>query len=230
MPFRHRVRRTSFSGLPLGRAARSSRITRVLPALGLLLALAILAVSLYLRSLSSSMAISDARDAVTLAINACVNRMIQENQYGSDYFVKLEKDAEGNITAITTDTMHINELSSQLLSEIARAADSEKLDIRIPLGSLLGSNLLMGRGPEVPVEVLMLTSSFVRFENELIPAGINQSRHVVTLKADVDIDILIPWATISTTVEVDVLIAETVIVGRVPETYVTVTEGKHGSK
>ena len=51
------------------------------------------------------------------------------------------RDAAGNITAITTDTMHINELSSQLLSEIARAADSEKLDIRIPLGSLLGSNL-----------------------------------------------------------------------------------------
>ena len=52
----------------------------------------------------------------------------------------------------------------------------------------------------------------------------------VTLKADVDIDILIPWATISTTVEVDVLIAETVIVGRVPETYVSLMEGQHGSK
>ena len=230
MPFRQSIRFGAFRGLPLRRSAQERRKRRVLPLLGLLLILAVLAVSLYLRSLSSSMAISDARDAVALAINGCVSRIIQENNYGSDYFVKLEKDAEGNITAITTDTMHINELSSQLLSEIARAADNETLNIRIPLGSLLGSNLLMGRGPEIPVEIQMLTSSFVQFENELIPAGINQSRHVVTLKADVDVDILIPWATITTTVETDVLIAETVIVGRVPETYVTVTEGHNGSK
>ena len=230
MPFRHSVRFGAFRGLPLRRAAHGGRKGRLLIALGLLTLLAILAFSLYLRSLSSSMAISDAKDAVALAINGCVSRIIQENNYGSNYFVKLEKDAEGNITAITTDTMHINELSSQLLSEIAKAADSETLNIRIPLGSLLGSNLLMGRGPEIPVEIIMLTSSFVQFENELIPAGINQSRHVVTLKADVDVDILIPWATITNTVETDVLIAETVIVGRVPETYVTVTEGHNGSK
>ncbi len=230
MPFRHSVRFGAFRGLPLRRAAHGGRKGRLLIALGLLILLTMLAFSLYLRSLSSSMAISDAKDAVALAINGCVSRIIQENNYGSDYFVKLEKDAEGNITAITTDTMHINELSSQLLSEIAKAADSETLNIRIPLGSLLGSNLLMGRGPEIPVEIIMLTSSFVQFENELIPAGINQSRHVVTLKADVDVDILIPWATITTTVETDVLIAETVIVGRVPETYVTVTEGQNGSK
>ncbi len=230
MPFRQSIRFGAFRGLPLRRSAQERRKRRFLPLLGLLLILAVLAVSLYLRSLSSSMAISDARDAVALAINGCVSRIIQENNYGSDYFVKLEKDAEGNITAITTDTMHINELSSQLLSEIARAADNETLNIRIPLGSLLGSNLLMGRGPEIPVEIQMLTSSFVQFENELIPAGINQSRHVVTLKADADVDILIPWATITNTVEADVLIAETVIVGRVPETYVTVTEGHNGSK
>ena len=230
MPFRHRTHRGAFGGLPRRRAAGERHSVRYLSALILLLLLALLAISLYLRSLSSSMAISDARDAVTLAINGCVNRIMQENRYGPDYFVKLEKDAEGNITAITTDTVHINELASQLLSEIVKAADSETLNIRIPLGSLFGSNLLMGRGPEIPVEILMLTSSFVRFENELIPAGINQSRHVVTLKADVDVDILIPWGTISTTVESDVLIAETVIVGRVPETYVSLTEEQNGSK
>ena len=230
MPFRHKIRRRAFGGLPRRSSAQERGRLRFLPAIILLALLILLAVSLYLRSLSSSMAISDARDAVTLAINACVNRIIQENEYGPDYFVQLEKDAEGNITAITTDTMHINALASQLLSEIVKAADSETLNIRIPLGSLFGSNLLMGRGPEIPVEVLMLTSSFVRFENELIPAGINQSRHVVTLKADVDVDIVIPWATINTTVESDVLIAETVIVGRVPETYVSLTEEQHGSK
>ena len=196
---------------------RRFRMILILPLFMILIGIAL---GLYLRSLTRDIAISDARDAVTLAVNGCVSRMMRENDYGYDYFVTLEKDAQGNITAITTNTAHINALSSQIMQEIARAADSEALDIRIPVGSLLGSNLLMGRGPEIPVQVKMLTSSFVRFENELISTGINQSRHVVTLIADVDVDIMIPLATVSTTVETDILIAETVIVGRVPETYV----------
>ena len=229
MPIRRRIRRSVYSGLKLDRVPRQHR-TRLILGLCLVAALAILACSIYLRILCRSMAISDARDAVTLAINGCVNSILRENDYGSDYFVSLEKDAEGNITAITADTAHINALSSQLLSEMAKAADSETLRLSIPLGNLLGSDLLMGRGPQIPVEVLMLTSSFVRFENDLISTGINQSRHVITLKADVDIDILMPWETITTTVETDVLIAETVIIGRVPETYVHVTEDYHGSQ
>ena len=196
---------------------RRFRMILILPLFMILIGIAL---GLYLRSLTRDIAISDARDAVTLAVYGCVSRMMRENDYGYDYFVTLEKDAQGNITAITTNTAHINALSSQIMQEIARAADSEALDIRIPVGSLLGSNLLMGRGPEIPVQVKMLTSSFVRFENELISTGINQSRHVVTLIADVDVDIMIPLATVSTTVETDILIAETVIVGRVPETYV----------
>ena len=72
---------------------------------------------------------------------------------------------------------------------------------------------------------MMLTSSIVRFENDLISTGINQSRHVITLKASVDIDIMIPLSTVSTTVETDILIAETVIIGRVPETYLNYNGG-----
>ena len=187
------------------------------------------AASLYLRALSRDIAISDARDAVTLAVNACVSRMMEDGGYGYGDFVTLEKDAAGNITAITTDTGRINALSAKIMREIARAADSETLDIRIPLGSLLGSNLLMGRGPHIPVQVKMLTRSFVRLDNAMVSTGINQTRHSIKLIANVDVDIMIPLATVSTTVETDILIAETVIVGRVPETYVAYG-GNHGSE
>ena len=145
MPFRHSVRFGAFRGLPLRRAAHGGRKGRLLIALGLLTLLAILAFSLYLRSLSSSMAISDAKDAVALAINGCVSRIIQENNYGSNYFVKLEKDAEGNITAITTDTMHINELSSQLLSEIARAAEAGGADALSMINTLTAMKIDVAR-------------------------------------------------------------------------------------
>ena len=228
MPIRYRVRRAIHSRLnqlkrPPGRGVRI-----LLPIVVVLLA--VLTLGIYLRRLSRDIAISDARDAVTMAVNDCVSSMMRENDYSSDYFVILEKDQDGQITAITTNTAHINAFASQLMGEIARAADRQSLDIRIPLGSLLGSNLLMGRGPSIPVQVKMLTSSFVSFENDLISTGINQSRHIVTLKANVDIDILIPLSTVTTAVQTDIPIAETVIVGRVPNTYATLTEDQHGSK
>ena len=230
MPFRRAPSRRVYSELGLPKTSPSRGQKRVLLCIALVLLAALLAASFYLRSLIRSMAISDARDAVTMAVNGCIHRIMRENAYGYEDFVTLEKDAQGNITAITTNTAQINALASQLMAEIAKAADSETLDLRIPVGSLLGSNLLMGRGPGIPVEVLMLTSSFVQFDNELVSTGINQSRHVITLKTDVDIDIMIPWATIPTTVETDVLIAETVIVGRVPETYVSIAEETNGRK
>ncbi len=229
MPARHSISRSEYAELGLKRIPRKNAALRVLLPLIILLVL-IIAAGLYLRILSRDIAISDARDAVTIAVNRCVSRMMTERGYSYQDFVTLEKDAEGGITAITTNTVQINALSSQIMQEIARAADNESLDIRIQLGSLLGSNLLMGRGPEIPVQVRMLTSSFVRFDNDLISTGINQTRHVITLIADVDIDIMIPLSTVSTTVETEILIAETVIVGRVPDTYVNFTEEQHGSK
>jgi sporulation protein YunB len=91
--------------------------------------------------------------------------------------------------------------------------------VRIPLGNLTGISLLMGRGPGVPVEILMLTSSRVAFHNSVVTAGINQTKHQLNLAVIVDIDVLIPWGTESTQVVTEVMIADTVIVGKVPETY-----------
>ena len=222
--------REVYAGLDLQKLPRSKRRRRRIVIVCCVILAMILCSGLYLRKLSCEIAMSDAVDAVTLAINGCVAELMEKRSYDYDWFVTLDKDAEGNITAITTNTAHVNALSAELQQEIAKSADNQKLDIRIPLGNLLGSNLLLGRGPDVPVEILMLTSSFVRFDNDLISTGINQSKHMITLKAKVDIDILIPWATVSTVVESDVLIAETLIVGRVPETYVSVTEDNHGRK
>ena len=176
----------------------------------------------YLRRLTGEMAMSDAIDMVTLAVNDTVNRIMADGDYTYDYFVNIEKDVNGNVAAISANMSRINAVSAQVLSEVVSAAQNGVLDIKVPLGNLLGSNILMGKGPEVPVEVITLTSSYIDIENEIISTGINQAKHKIILKVDVDIDILIPWDVLTTRVESNVLIAETVIVGKVPETYVDV--------
>lgn len=176
----------------------------------------------YLRRLTGEMAMSDAVDMVTLAVNETVNRIMAEGDYGYDYFVTIEKDNEGNVAAISANMSRINAVSARVLSEVVEAAENGVLDIKVPLGNLLGSNILMGKGPDVLIEVITLTSSYIDIENELVSTGINQAKHKIILKIDVDVDILIPWDVLTTRVESNVLIAETVIVGEVPETYVAV--------
>lgn len=192
--------------------------------LKLLIVLSILSVvivppSLYLRNAASQMALSDAIDCVTLAINEAIHREMAEGVYDYNYFVNLEKDAEGKITAVTSNMARINMLSSSLLQDIVNTAGGGEMNISVPLGNLIGTNLLHGRGPDVPVKIIMLTSSYADFRNDISAAGINQIRHQIVLEVMVDIDVLIPWETLSTRVVSEVLVAETVIVGNVPDMY-----------
>lgn len=222
MPFDRAPTREVYAGLDLPKAPRRRGLKRgAVIFLICVLAFAVY-LSLYLRSLSGGTAMSDAQDMVTLAVNETVNRVLSENGYTYDDFVTLEKDADGNITAITTDTVRVNLLSTEIMAGIAEAAANGQLDVDIPLGDLLGAGVLEGRGPVIPVRVGMMTSSFIRFENDLVSTGINQSRHTLKLVARVDVDLLIPWGSMKTTVETDIPIAETVIVGRVPNTYLNV--------
>ena len=228
MPIRRGPSRAELAGLGLKRIPRKLRLRRWgIPVLVLLM-LFVLCCWVYLRRITCSMAMSDARDAVIGAVNETVRRVLSERGYDNEDFVTLEKGEDGTITAVTTNTAHINAVSTEILRGIIESADNAALTLQIPLGDLLGSNLLLGRGPRVPVEITMLTSSCLSFENQLASTGINQTKHTIILKAQVDIDILIPWATVSDTVETDILLAETVIVGRVPGTYLNL-EGTNGN-
>ena len=83
----------------------------------------------------------------------------------------------------------------------------------------------MGRGPKIPVDIITLTSSRIGFQNNIVTAGINQTKHQITLQVTVDIDVLVPWGSKSTQVSTEVLIADTVIVGQVPGTYLSMENG-----
>ncbi len=198
---------------------RGTRI--LLKALIVLSMLSVLIVppELYLRRVASQMAVSDATDCVTLAINNAIYEVMSEGLFDYGYFVRLEKDSAGRVAAVSTNMARINTVSAQLLREVVRSADGGKIEIKVPLGNLIGTDLLHGRGPDVPVEIIILTSSSVRFRNEISSAGINQTRHQILLEIRVDIDVMIPWDTVSTCVTSEVLAAETVIVGEVPRFY-----------
>jgi len=203
----------------LPRISRKGKLLVIITVVLAILAAVTIKSIAYFRELSRQMVLSDATDLMTLCINDTISRKFAEEDYDYDYFVNLEYGADGSVTAVQTNMARINALSSELLSDIVHAADGGQLSLSIPVGNVLGSSLLLGKGPEIPVDITMLTSSHVDFKNELSDAGINQTKHQIKLDVVVDIDVIMPWQTISTQVVSEILIAETVILGDVPDTY-----------
>lgn len=62
-------------------------------------------------------------------------------------FVTIQRDASGAITAMTTDMAALNQLRAQLVAQILSALEGvDASEIRIPLGSLVDSELVWARG------------------------------------------------------------------------------------
>ena len=190
-------------------------------ALLILLALAgfLLTGMLYLKRISSQIAVSDACDIMTMEVNAAITQVLEEGDYDADWFVRFEKNEAGEVTAISSNMTHVNALSATLLDRVIGLTGNRNITVSIPAGNLTGLSLLMGRGPGIPVEIMVLTSSHVEFRNNIVTAGINQTKHQISLLVIVDIDVLVPWGTESAQVCTELLIADTVVVGQVPETY-----------
>lgn len=178
----------------------------------------------YFRTLTGAMAISNASDRITRSVSDIVEKKMVQLGEEDRRFVTFEKDDAGAITAILTDTAQVNILSAELLEAVIAASNAGNLDIAVPLGDLLGFSLMLGKGPRIPVKITLLTSSRVDFRNVLTAAGINQSKHQLLLEVHVDADVLLPWEIRSAQIVSEVLVAETIVVGRVPETYVKIGE------
>lgn len=219
-PLRHTIRRRP--RMPRRTKEKSAALLAIFVIIALCVALVI--AGSFLKDISGAMALSNASDTITSAINDKINEKMSEGQYDYNYFVTLQKDDAGNITAISANMARINTLSSEILQEVIAATNNGLEDIDIPLGNLLGSNLLLGRGPNVPVKIIMLTSSYADFRNEIEAAGINQVKHQIILEVRVQIDVMLPWEVRSTEVLSEVLIAETVLVGKVPDTYLNLNQ------
>lgn len=175
--------------------------------------------AMFLKDISCQIAVSDASDIVTSQVNRCIAEIMAQGGYDGDFFVSFEKTESGEITAISSNMARINMLSAEILNRVVDATENRTLTVQIPSGNLTGISLLMGRGPNVPVQIIVLTSSRVEFSNSVVTAGINQTKHQINLEVIVDIDILIPWGTESAQVVSEVMIADTVVVGKVPDTY-----------
>ena len=196
----------------------------LLRVLALLLAVSLLALTLTatarMRPLLESLATTRVSNTVNRIISEAVNEAIQNGDISYERLISLEKDNEGKITAVHSNMAAFNRLQSQILDIILAKIDQVSArELSIPIGTLTGSALLAGRGPRIRVRMESVGSSTARFNNRFESAGINQTKHQIILEVEVSVAILLPGFTTATKVSTAVTVAETVIVGAVPDTY-----------
>lgn len=168
------------------------------------------------------------RNATSDLINDSIDRQIETENIQYDRIVYFEKDLDGRITALKTNMSEINRLKTDILNRIndeILAMDTSGLGI--PLGSLILPEILSGRGPGIPVQVLSIRNSDASFTSAFHAAGINQTLHQLNLHISVDVAVLVLGRTNYFTVTSQVVVAETIIVGQVPDTYLN-TGGNYG--
>lgn len=153
-------------------------------------------------------------------INDAIDTQIEMGNIQYDRIVYFEKDLNGRITALKTNISEVNRLKTDILNLIndeILAMDSSQLGI--PLGNFILPEVLSGKGPGIPIEVLSIRNSDAAFSSRFSEAGINQTLQQINMDVSVDVTVLVLGAAESFTVTSQVVVAETVIVGDVPQTF-----------
>lgn len=153
-------------------------------------------------------------------INDAIDRQIETGNIQYDRMVYFEKDINGRITALKTNMSEVNRLKTDVINIInddILALDTS--DLGIPLGSIFLPEFLSGRGPQIPVNILSIRNSEATFTSSFTQAGINQTLHQLIMEISVDVTVLVLGQTNSFTVSSQVVVAQTIIVGNVPDTY-----------
>lgn len=177
----------------------------------------------YLMPIFRRTAALKSRSAATDAIHEAVLKVIAEEPLRYSDIITFEKDENGQICALSADVASMNEWKARLsldISENLKNVQNEHFGV--PLGNLSQSAFLMGKGPEISFSFSPLGAVTTDFVSTFSSAGINQTCHRIYLEIRTQISVLMPLKSVSEEVTTSVCVAETVIVGAVPDAFTNV--------
>lgn len=204
-------------------------------ALCLFLAAALIALAavgtVHLRSILGNLAVTRVSNTVSRVVTEAVIDTLSDGEIRYDELICVVRDNAGQVAALQSNMAEFNRLQAAIAQDVLeRLGETADTDLSIPVGTLTGSPLLAGRGPSLTVRMQSTGSCAAHFENEFENAGINQTTHRILLYVDVSMSILLPGFRTSTQVGASFAVAETVIVGSVPDSYTYFDSGNDASE
>jgi sporulation protein YunB len=156
-------------------------------------------------------------------LNTAIADVIAEDNFTYDELVSVKYDESGKVTSIAANMRLINQLKARSALVInEKIKQIEHHDLNISLGTALGIHMFYGRGPSIPIKLMPKGYADTQILSSFTSAGINQTLHRIILTVATDISAVIPGFTSSVSVKTNFIIAETVIVGNVPEAFTNV--------
>lgn len=201
---------------------RRTRIRRRILAIGFVVSFVVMFFLLRYRlvPIVQEMAVTHVSNEASFAINRAIIRHIREDNIQYDRLVLLEKDVQGRICAIQTNMLEANRLQTEVLELMdEEVLELSEAKIGVPLGNIILPEFFSGHGPKIPVDILSLSTSDAYFVSRFQEAGINQTMHQILLSVTATMSVLTPMGVQSVTAQSEIIVAETVIVGTVPESY-----------
>lgn len=171
-----------------------------------------------LRPLIAEAAQSRARAYATETVNAAV---IDALGSGSQV-VTVNTSADG-VASVETNIAELSKIRADAISNLSKTlASEEKMSFSVPLGNLTGTALVAGRGIPIKIQLVRIGDVTADVHTEFIESGINQTLHKISLRVRVTLNVLAAGRCVKLESASDVTLAETVIVGKVPDAYTAI--------
>lgn len=159
---------------------------------------------------------------ITQIINDAVHNQFKTGAEVTE-LLTIKTDQEGNITYVESNTVAMNSLATELTQAVQMQYRwKEAVILDVPVGSVVGSQILSQMGPSIGIKVLPIGMSRANFKTEFESMGINQTKYKVYLQLDSQARVLAPFSINNIEVQNTILVAEAVIVGEVPNAYINV--------
>lgn len=218
----YRRRRRSVQLRSAGHSVRNTALATLLLAAGM----AVTFISLLefrLRPVVEQLAARQVNNHVTARLNAALSGLVT----GDGELIEIQRGPEGEILALSGDMERINQIRGRVVeAALDTLAQVDVHTLGVPLGSLFDFDLLWAKGPVVEVHCLVAGTVGTEVRSEFQSAGINQTLHRILLDVEVPLTVLLPGSRGNTVARLTLCAAETVIVGKVPQTYLNLMGGQ----
>ncbi|MEG0693089.1 MAG: sporulation protein YunB [Oscillospiraceae bacterium] len=167
---------------------------------------------------------------ITNLLSETINEVLADSGISYDTVIKVVRNKEDKITSIETDINTINKIKAKITTNVAKAfSELPSHSYSLPLGTLLGNALVMGRGPNINLTIIPMGYLDSQIISEFSAAGINQTNYKMMLNMTLNYTTIIPLHKSSTKLDTNFVIIDTIIVGDVPQ-YYTNLNGDRGSQ
>ncbi|MGN1043777.1 MAG: sporulation protein YunB [Acutalibacteraceae bacterium] len=180
----------------------------------------LMGVSFKFSPVAKSVALGKAKYIMSDFINSSIVEDMENHGELYNQITTIDRNEKNEISAVYTDMKKINFLKSHIASLIQnKISNFKEKTFWISLGTLSGFEILNGKGPKVPMKISIAGNVFTNFNNKFSNAGINQTLHQIYVNVHTKICVTIPGSTCTSESDDEILVSETVIVGKVPRVY-----------